>query len=139
MPFKFVEDIAMADVAFEATGKTLKELFESSASAAIESMANPKTVKPKIKKTFKKKAKDIDGLLFEFIEELIYLKDRFAIVFHDVKVTVDEKKMTVQAVITGDKIQPEKQELRQDVKAVTMHYYTVVKKKYWKANVVLDI
>jgi len=139
MPFKFIEDIAMADVAFEATGKNLNELFESAAKATIESMANPKTVKPKIKKIIKKKAKDIDALLFEFLEEIIFLKDRDAIVFHDVDVKVDEKKMTVQATITGDKIQPEKQELRQDVKAVTMHYYRVEKDKHWKANVVLDI
>ena len=139
MPFKFIEDIAIADVAFEATGKNLKELFESAAKAAIESMADPKTVKSKIKKTFRKKAKDIDGLLFEFLEEIIYLKDKYAMVFRDVKVKVDEKKMTVQAVITGDKIQPEKQELRQDVKAVTMHYYTVEKNRVWKASVVLDV
>ncbi len=139
MPFKFIEDIAMADVAFEATGKNLNELFESAAKATIESLANPKTVKAKIKKTIKKKAKTIDALLFEFLEEIIYLKDKDAIVFHDADAKVDEKKITLQATLTGDKIQPEKQELRQDVKAITMHYYKVEKNKHWKANVVLDI
>ena len=59
MPFKFIEDIAIADVAFEATGKNLDELFKSAAQAVIESMANPKTVKPVISKKIKKKAKDI--------------------------------------------------------------------------------
>ena len=139
MPFKFIEDIAIADVAFEATGKNLSELFESAAKATIESMANPKTVKQKIKKTIKKKAKNIDNLLFEFLEEIIFIKDKDALVFHGIKAKVDEKKITVQATITGDKIQPEKQELRQDVKAVTMHYYKVEKNKHWKANVVLDV
>jgi len=140
MPFKFVEDIAIADVAFEATGKDLNELFQSAAQAVIESLANPKTVKAVIVKKIKKKEKTVDKLLFEFLEEIVYLKDKDAIVFTDVKVNVDEKKMEVTAMLTGDAIKPEEQELHQDVKAVTMHYYLVEKKKdKWKTVVVLDI
>lgn len=140
MPYKFIEDIAIADVAFEATGKTLAELFQSAAQATIDSMANTKTVKAIIVKKIKKKAKTIDKLLFEILEEIVYLKDKDAIVFHSVKVKVDEKKLEATAELTADKIQPEKQELHQDVKAVTMHYYLVEKKKdTWKTVVVLDI
>ncbi len=140
MPFKFIEDIAIADVAFQATGKNLTELFQSAAQAVIESMANPKTVKPVIKKEIKKKEKDVEKLLFEFLEEIVYLKDAEAMVFHDIEVKVDEKKMEAKATIRGDSIKPEKQELRQDVKAVTMHYYLVEKKgSKWKTVVVLDI
>ena len=140
MPFKFVEDIALADVAFEATGRNLNELFKSAARAVIESMANPKTVKPVIKKEIKKKAKNVEKLLFEFLEEIVYLKDKDAMVFHDVDVKVDESKNEVKATLHGDLINPGKQELHQDVKAVTMHYYVVEKKDgVWKTVVVLDI
>jgi len=140
MPFRFVEDIAIADVAFEATGKDLTELFQSSAQAVIESMANPKTVKPEIVKEIKKKEKDVEKLLFEFLEEIVYLKDKDNMVFHDIKVNVDEKKLEATATLRGDTIQPDKQELHQDVKAVTMHYYLVEKKEnIWKTVVVLDI
>ncbi len=140
MPFRFIEDIAIADVAFEATGKNLTELFTSAAQAVIESMANPKTVKPIIVKEIKKKEKTVEKLLFEFLEEIVYLKDKDAMVFHDIKVKVDEKKMEITALLTGDTIKPDEQELHQDVKAVTMHYYIVEKKNNkWKANVVLDI
>ncbi len=139
MPYKFIEDIAIADIAFEATGKDLNELFQSAAQAVIESMANTKTVKPAIKKEIEKKAKDIETLLFEFLEEIVYLKDKDAMVFHDVKVKVDEKEISLKATLTGDEIKPAEQELHQDVKAVTMHQYKVEKNKEWKARVVLDI
>jgi len=140
MPFKFVEDISIADVAFEATGKNLTELFQSAAQAVIESLANPKSIKPEIEKKIKLKEKTVEKLLFNFLEEIVYLKDKDAIVFHDVKVKVDEKKMEATALLTGDDIKPDKQELHQDVKAVTMHYWRVEKKKdTWKAVVVLDI
>jgi SHS2 domain-containing protein len=140
MPFKFVEDISIADVAFEATGKNLTELFQSAAQAVIESLANPKSIKPELSKKIKMKEKTVEKLLFNFLEEIVYLKDKDAIVFHDVKVKVDEKKMEVTALLTGDDIKPDKQELHHDVKAVTMHYWLVEKKKNgWKAVVVLDI
>lgn len=140
MPFKFVEDIAIADVAFEATGKNLTELFQSAAQAVIESLANPKTVKPEIVKKIKMKNKDVQKLLFNFLEEIVYLKDKDAMVFNKIDVKVDEKKMEVTAMLTGDNINPDEQELHQDVKAVTMHYWLVEKKKSgWKAVVVLDI
>jgi SHS2 domain-containing protein len=140
MPFKFIEDISIADVAFKATGKNLTELFQNAAQAVVESMANPKTIKPEIVKKIKMKEKDASKLLFSFLEEIIYLKDKDAIVFKEIEVKVDEKKMEVTATLTGDNINPEKQELHQDVKAVTMHYWLVEKKKNgWEAVVVLDI
>lgn len=137
MPFKFLEDVSYADVAFEATGKTLKELFESSAVATFESMADTSTIKPVIEKKITLKASSVDKLLFNFLEEIVFLKDKDAIVFHDVKVTATEKSLS--AVLHGDAINPKKQTLHQDVKAVTMHYFKVEHNKLWKANVVLDI
>lgn len=140
MAFRFLEDVTLADVAFEATGKTLSELFTSAAEAVIETMANPKSIKPKLTKKITKKEETIDKLLFELLEEIIYLKDKDNIVFCDVTCTVDEKKMSVKAVLHGDAIKPQEQELHQDVKAVTLHYYTVEKNdKGWRTQVVLDI
>jgi len=139
MPYKFLEDVTYADVAFEARGKTLSELFRESALALFESMANTKTVKPAIKKEITLNADTIERLLFEFLEDIIVMKDTDTMVFHDLNVAVDEAKKSVHATIQGDKINQKTQELHQDVKAVTMHYFKVEKQKEWIARVVLDI
>jgi len=139
MAYRFLEDVAIADIAFEATGKTLSELFQSAAEATIVSMANPKSVKSMITKEIKLKAESVNNLLFDFLGEIIFIKDKDAMVFNEVKVDVDEKEMSLKATLKGDAINPAKQELRNDVKAVTMHYYEVVHEKEWKARVVLDI
>ncbi len=140
MTYKFIEDIAIADIAFEATGKDLQELFQSAAEAVIDSFVNTDSVKPAEEIKIEKKAENIDKLLFEFLEEIIFIKDKDAIVFHDVAVEVDEKTITAKATLHGDKINREEQELLHDVKAVTMHYWNVEKTEQgWKANVVLDI
>ncbi|PIN75166.1 hypothetical protein COV18_04415 [Candidatus Woesearchaeota archaeon CG10_big_fil_rev_8_21_14_0_10_37_12] len=140
MPYKFLEDEAIADIAFEAEGKNLNDLFQSAAEATIVSMADPATIKNNITKIITKKANTIKELLFELIEEIIYLKDKDAIVFHSVTVEVNEEKKTCTATLTGDDINHETQALRNDVKAITMHYYTVEKTTDgWEAHIVLDI
>jgi SHS2 domain-containing protein len=139
MPYKFLEDVTYADVAFEARGNTLSELFRESALALFESMANTQTVKPAITKEITLSADTIERLLFEFLEEIVVMKDTDEMVFHDVQVAVDEAKKSVHATIHGDKINQKTQELHQDVKAVTMHYFKIEKQKEWIAQVVLDI
>jgi len=139
MAYQFLEDVTLADVAFEATGKDLSELFQSAGQAVIDSLANPETVKPNIVKVIEMQNNDVERLLFEFLEEIVFLKDKDAIVFHDVAVEVNEHVMTLKATLRGDDIKYEEQELHQDVKAVTMHNYKVEKNGEWKTHVVLDI
>ena len=42
--YKFLEDIAIADIAYEAYGKDLNELFENAALAIFEFSADIKTI-----------------------------------------------------------------------------------------------
>ncbi len=139
MSFKYIEGIALAEAAFEAKGKDLKELFTSCADAFIDTSANPKTIKSSKKIDISVKADDIEKLLYEFLEELVFLKDSEEIVFNKVNISqINEKSLKATAI--GDKISPDKQELRADVKAITMHKFKVEKTKDgWKAMVVMDI
>ena len=62
-------------------------------------------------------------------------------VFKKVKVLIKEnKKYELKAVLEGDTINPEKQKLENDIKAVTMHMFEVKKiNSGYKATVVVDI
>jgi|SRR3989344_7714101 len=136
--FKYLEDIAIADIAFEAYGKTLNELFENAAYAFFDITANPKTIQQKIKKTIRLKNHDVKDLLYNFLSELIFLKDSQQLIFSKIK--VDIKNNNIAAVLFGDKINPKKQELRNDIKAVTLHLFNLEKmKNNYKATVVVDI
>ena len=141
MAFRFLEKIALADAAFEITGKNVTELFQSGADALIELTANPKTVKPKIKKEIKLENENVEQLFFDFLQELVFLKDAEGVVFHDAKVIVEKNKVyKLKATVTADRADPKKQELHNDVKAVTMHKFKVEQtKKGWKAFVIADI
>jgi len=144
MPYKFLSNIAIADLAFEATGKSLGELFTTAARAVSESMVNSKTVAKKVKRTLKLENKEIDKLLFELLEEIVFLKDSEQLVFKTTKAKVNQNKKTnsyeLQATLEGEKINPERHELHNDIKAITYHMFYVKKTlKGWKARVVVDV
>lgn len=141
MPYKFLEDIAIADVAFEATGKTLKELLESSALAVTNTMVKDlKSVKHKVSKNISVRADNIEMLLFNFLQEIIFHKDANLLLFNKFEIDIDDKKSSLKCKAYGEKLDMKKHELLVDVKAVSMHNFKVEKTKSgWKANIILDV
>lgn len=138
MGYKFLEDIAIADIAFEATGKDLNELFESAAVALESSMANIGKVKPKIKKEINLSKETLEELLFGFLNELVYLKDAEHLLFSKFTVKVGEKKLAAE--VFGEKIDSKVHELDNDVKAVTFHDFKVERTRNgWKTTIILDV
>ena len=136
MKYKILDHTA--DVMFECYGKNLNELFENSAIATTDVMVSRRTVGKRIKKEIKIENKRIDSLLFDFLEELIYLKDAEELLFKEFKVSIKEGKL--KAICSCEKIDREKHILKLDVKAVTLHKFEVrqVGKK-WIATFILDI
>ena len=142
--YKLLEDVAIADIAYEAYGKNLNELFENSALAIFEMMADVKTIDSKHKFEIELKNKKIDSLLYDFLSEILFLKDAKYFIFKKTKVSVNEDKKNklfqLKATLEGETINPEKQHLENDIKAITMHMFEVKKEKnMWKARVVVDI
>ena len=142
--YKFLEKVAIADIAYEAYGKDLNEMFENAALAIFELSADLKTVDAKKKIELEIENENIENLLYDFLSEILFLKDSKYVVFKKVKVTIKEnkkeKRYQLKAALEGDTINPQKQQLENDIKAVTMHMFKVEKEKnQWKATVVVDI
>ena len=139
--YKFLEDVAIADIAYEAYGKDLNELFENAALAIFELTADISTVDAKKKLSIKISNEKIDNLLYDFLSEILFLKDSKYMVFKTVKVLILEgQKNKLSAVLEGDTINAQKQQLENDIKAITMHMFEVKKEKNnYKATVVVDI
>jgi len=83
MPYRFREDIAPADVAIEAWGKTLEELFSSCAEALLGTMVeDPGEVVRSREVPINLEDDELDLLLFSFLQELIYYKDAQRLLLH---------------------------------------------------------
>ncbi len=137
MKYKFFDHTA--DVLFEAEGKTLNELFEAAALATEETQVDLKTVKPKITKKITLEKDNVEMLLFDFLQELIFLKDAERLLFSKFEIKIKEG-YKLEAKLYGEIIDQKKHTLNVDVKAVTLHRFEVKKAKNgWFARIILDI
>ncbi len=140
-PFhKFLDHTA--DVFFVAKANTLSELFEQCALAVEETMVDVAKVQPKQKIKILGEDKEIDRLLYDFMDELIFFKDYKQLMFCKFEIDIQEKdgKFVLTCFASGEKLDIARHEPKVDVKAVTMHQFEVKKiDKGWQANVILDI
>jgi len=141
--FNFLDKLVTADIAFEAFGKNLNQLFENAALALNETMVDTKTVSAKVKKIFKLQNAQLNNLFVDFLNEIIYYKDTDSMIFSKFKVKVEQKEKLwkLTAEIYGDKIDWQKHKLLADAKAATWHMFELEEKKGkgWRAQVVIDI
>jgi len=131
-----------ADVLFVAEAPTLAELFTQCALAVEETMIELKKVETKRKVLLKRKNKNIEYLLFDFLCDLIILKDAKQLMFSKFEPEIKEVKGEYRLVCRayGDKLDVEKHQAKVDIKAITMHMFEVKQtEKGWWAKVLVDI
>lgn len=140
MPFRFLPDVAIADIAFEASSDSPTGLFEACADALTDVMVDPKTLKPAVRRKLSLEADDMDRLLYDFLTELIVLKDVDSLLVLHANVEVSANGKNLAADLRGEPIARDRHILRNDAKAVTMHMFGIRHEgSEWKATVVLDI
>jgi SHS2 domain-containing protein len=143
MPYRYLEDIAIADIAFEASGQTIEELFVTSADALANAMvADLGSIAAQEYREFQIEDQEIDLLLFQMLQEFIFLKDaeRLLLRAQTVQLTQNEKGWTAIVKTAGEYIDPLRHDLIVDVKAVTLYRLKVNRgMNGWNATVVLDV
>ena len=136
---KFLEDVVIADVAFEAEGSDLNEVFEACGDATFETIADLETIGDSETHVYTAENKNTEDLLYEFLEEIVYLKDTESLIFKRCEVKISGS-FRIEVKFFGEKINRKKQSLNTDVKAVTMHMFSLKKENEgYKATVVLDV
>jgi SHS2 domain-containing protein len=140
--FRFLDDVALADLAFEAEGDSAEELFHAATAALVETLADPATVSAIWERRITKTSGDLADLLFEWLSDIVYWKDAAGVVFHDAELSVRPKGSTwkLEAVLRGAPVNRTEQTLHNDVKGITKHLYEVKQEgARWYARVVVDV
>jgi SHS2 domain-containing protein len=128
MPFKFLPHTA--DVKIQAEGKSLEEAFKQSALAVKEVMSSKIKIKAKIRKEIKVEGEDKESLLYEFLEEFLYLFDAESFIMNKVtkiKITKSKNKLILTAQAIGDNSSSYK--FTNDVKAITYNEMSIKENK----------
>ncbi len=143
MPYHYLEEIGTADIAFEATGRDLAQLFSDAADATMNVMIdNLDAIEPRETRQIELSNDELDMLLFDFLQELIYFKDaeRLLLRVRDARIQERDQRYFLTAKAAGEPLDAMRHHQRADVKAVTLHGFCVEREEGgWKATVLLDI
>jgi len=144
MPYQFRGDIAHADIAFDASGTTLQELFSAAAEATLKVMVeDPSAVRPAETVPVSLAEQSLEMLLFEFLNELIFYKDARRLLLRPQSLEIvgeQDGSYRLLGTLQGEEIDPRRHQLDTDVKAVTMMRFSVRQAaEGWQASVVLDV
>ncbi|MFH1430966.1 MAG: archease [Nanoarchaeota archaeon] len=135
MKYKFLEHTA--DVKFQSYGNSLEEAFENAVYALAEAIKGKIKVKGKIKKKFAVKGNDKESILYNFLEEFLFLLDSEGFLISKVeKLKIKDNKLSAE--ISGDRA--ENYKFSNNVKAITYNSMFVKENKGgWVCQVVLDV
>jgi len=127
------------DMGIRVYGPTHKDLFQNAFKAFFAVLTEPEEIKPSQKKIISVKNKGWERLLVSWLSEYLYLFETDQWLFRTCEIQfLDENR--VQAIGRGEKFNPERHEIKTEIKAVTYHQLSIQKNNdLWETKIVLDI
>lgn len=119
-------------------GKTLEELFENAAAGLSELITDLSVVEVSEVKAVSLSAESREGLLIQWLNELVFMLDAYNFIGRDFSVHLENN--SLQATVSGGFFDPDINESRLLVKAATYHGLSLEKSgAVWVATVIFDI
>jgi len=139
MSYRYPEGGPTADLLVEATGETLGEAFANIVLGMFNMMTPLEGLSEREEFRLEAEGHDLESLLFNLIDEFLYLCDTEFLVPKTVRVSVDPERLKAVAVCRGERFSAETHEVGIQIKAVTYHMMEIKKtSKGWKVRAVLD-
>ena len=135
---KFIFLEHTADAKFRAFGGNMEEAFSNAALAMFSIICSTAKVKAAEIKEFSVKGNDLKALLYNFLEELLFLFDSERFILHKVEkisIRAEDKTYFLNAKVAGDS-EKEGYGIHGDIKAVT---YNQMEIHEGKGKVILQV
>ena len=130
-----------ADIGFYAYGNNLNEAFENSALALFNIISKTDTINPVNSKSFDLDSEDKVSLLYDFLEELLFLHEIEFMLFSQFRVNIKKSDLGyhLKATIYGEEIDWNKHYRGDEVKAITFHKMDVFEEDGVKLSAIVDL
>ena len=131
-----------ADIGIAAYGKTKREVFINAAKGMFEIIAGgTKNLKENFYDKIKLEADNLEGLLFAWLNELLYISETKLVILNKFKIK-ELSDYQIKAEVEGMKINPPSVKIEKEIKATTYHHLEIKKDEesgLWRARVIFDI
>lgn len=139
MSFIYPEGGPTADLLVEATGRTLGEAFANLALGMFNTITPIGGIAEEEEFELKAKGRDLESLLFNLMDEFLYIHDTEHLVPHSISIEVDVENLAAVAKCVGEKFSSATHEVGISVKAVTYHKMKIIKMEdHWLVRMVFD-
>ncbi|WP_048059258.1 archease [Methanococcus vannielii] len=132
----------MADIGIIAVGTNLEESFQNSAKGLFNLMVDVHKIQKFEKRYFELESDDLEGLLYDFLTELLILHDSEALVFSEFDIEIIKKNegYFLKCSSNGDFFTIDKYEPKEEVKAITYHRMNISNEnEVWKVEFIVDL
>jgi len=138
--FEIIEHTA--DIGLIAYGKNKEQVFINAARGMFEIIAGGnKILKENFYDKIKLEADNLEGLLFAWLNELLYIGETRLVILNKFKIK-ELSDFQIKAEVEGMKINPPSVKIEKEIKAATYHHLEIKKDEesgLWKAQVIFDI
>ena len=126
-----------ADIGLVAYGSTIPEAFGNAAYGMFSIIARLGTVRETESRRLEVSDNDLEGLLFEWLNRLLYYFDVELLLFKRFEVSIMAENR-LKAICYGEKFDPSRHKLKTGVKSATYHMLKVDREKN-EVRVIFDI
>lgn len=127
------------ELAVRITGNSQAELFVNSGFALFEVIADADKIEVKERLPLEVEGADRDELIVNWLRELLYLYQSGGYLLKEFKIT-EVKDSLVKAEVCGEKIDPDRHEIKQEVATVAEHKSRMQKTgNQWVAQVIFEL
>ncbi len=137
--YQFLEHIA--DAKFQAFGRSLEEAFVNAVYATVSLMWDREKIGRKIQQPVKVQGRDLEQLLVNFLEEILYLLDSQMFLLHSaekIKIWREAEMYVLEGHFFGDDYGKNYQPYG-DVKAITYNEMEIHTNDIFMVQVVVDV
>lgn len=137
--YRYIDEIATADAAFEVFARSDNELFRLAAEAMFGIMIDLNSVGAEVDCPLDLHSDSLEELLYLYLSELIYLKDTEQMLFVKFDVQISGR-FKLYGNAHGQKVDRLKIQPRIDIKGVTFHHFNIQQNEDgYRAVVVVDL
>ena len=128
-----------ADIGLRVRASSLEELFADAARGLTSLLLeNPEEVRPTIEDSIALPSSEIDYLLFDWLNELLFRFESLGLLFAEFTIRIDDQGL--QATMCGEHCDRSRHRMAHEVKAITYHGLSVEQTESgWQTELILDI
>jgi SHS2 domain-containing protein len=128
-----------SELAVRITGNSQADLFTNSAFALFDVMTDIANVESKESIPLEVEGSDRDDLMVNWMRELLYLYQASGYLLREFKI-IEVKDTMVKAEVSGEKIDPDRHEIKQEITTVAFHKSRMEKTgNQWIAQLIFEL